>query len=144
MTEVDPNGTNQHEAGAKLDAGKVRVGLVLGSFPRALWKVCEVGTFGAAKYTDDGWLEVDNGEARYADAGLRHYLKSCMGESHDPDSGLEHLAHEAWNALARLELASLKAEENERGGGVTTEEQKRFQGGVVKPPEVLGDEVSGD
>lgn len=110
MTESDPHGTNQHSPGAKLDAGKVRVGLVLGNFSRALWEVCRVGTFGANKYTDNGWLEVPDGKARYTDAGLRHYLKACMGESHDQDSGIAHLAHEAWNTLARLELALRQAE----------------------------------
>ena len=123
MTESDPHGTDQHSAGAKLDAGKIRVGLVLGNFPRALWKVSEVGTFGAAKYTDNGWLEVPDAEARYTDAQLRHYLKACMGESHDPDSGLEHLAHEAWNVLARLELELRRLEKPEPGFAELTPEQ---------------------
>jgi hypothetical protein len=102
--ELDPTGIDQHTAGAKLDAGKVRPDLVLGGFARALWEVSRVGTFGSMKYTDNGWMLVANGEARYADAGMRHYLKKHMGETHDPDSDLHHLAHEAWNALAKLDL----------------------------------------
>lgn len=102
--DQDPDGLGANEAGAKLDFGKPRIGLVLGSFCRALWKVAEVGTFGANKYTDNGWLEVENGQARYEDAQLRHWLKKSMGEELDPESGLDHLAHEAWNALAKLEL----------------------------------------
>lgn len=94
----------QHEPGAKLDAGKPRPGLVLGGFARALLEVSKVGTFGAAKYTDDGWTEVPNGEARYEDAGLRHWLMSRAGQECDDESELLHLAHEAWNALARLDL----------------------------------------
>jgi hypothetical protein len=102
-TERDPNGTSPHAPGAKLDAGKVRVGLVFRGFARALLKVCEVGTFGARKYTEDGWLSVPQGIDRYDDAKGRHLLKGYI-EPVDPDSQIEHLAHEAWNCLARLEL----------------------------------------
>lgn len=104
LDEKAPDGLDQHEAGAKLDAGKPRLTLVLGGFARALWAVGEVGTFGAKKYTDNGWMEVQNGIERYSDAGLRHFLKLMMGEEKDSDSELDHLAHEAWNALAKLEL----------------------------------------
>lgn len=95
---------DQHAPGAKLDTGKIRPGLVLGGFARALKGVSEVGTFGAAKYTDNGWTEVPNGEARYEDAQLRHWLDSKAGIPTDPESHLIHLKHEAWNALARLDL----------------------------------------
>ena len=104
MIETDPNGIGQHEAGAKLDAGKIRPGLVLGAFSRALWEVSRVGTYGATKYSDNGWLSVPNGRDRYEDAQLRHWLKKCMGEEVDADTDIDHLAHEAWNALAKLEL----------------------------------------
>lgn len=102
--EADPTGRDAHTPGAKLDAGKIRAGLVLGAFPHALRKVCEVGTYGANKYTDNGWLSVPNGHARYTDAMLRHYLSEVGGERCDKDTGIEHAAHLAWNALARLEL----------------------------------------
>ena len=102
--ERDPSGKDQHQSGAKLDGGKIRPGLVLGGFARALWAVSEIGTFGAAKYTDNGWMEVPNGQARYDDAGMRHWLKDKMGQQIDPDSEKTHLAHEAWNALAKLDL----------------------------------------
>lgn len=102
--EADPTGRDQHQPGAKVDAGKPRPGLVLGAFSGALLEVTKVGTFGAKKYTDNGWLSVPDGFRRYEDAQLRHALYRHSGESHDPDSGLLHLAHEAWNALAKLEL----------------------------------------
>lgn len=104
MTELDPNGIGQHELGAKLDAGKHMGGRLLGLFAHALTAVSEVGTFGANKYTEGGWQYVEDGIKRYEDAQMRHYLKRHMGESHDPDSGMLHAAHEAWNALAKLEL----------------------------------------
>jgi hypothetical protein len=102
--EKDPNGIDAHSPGAKLDAGKPMVSLVLGGFARALMEVAKVGTFGAKKYTPNGWMSVPNGIERYSDARSRHMLYEAMGETHDPDSNLLHAAHEAWNALARLEL----------------------------------------
>ena len=102
--EATPDGLGQHEPGAKLDAGKNRLGLVLGDFANALWSVGEVGTFGANKYTDSGWMSVENAQSRYMDALFRHILKYKMGEKVDSDSGLPHLAHAAWNILALIEL----------------------------------------
>lgn len=104
MTESDPTGRSANEPGAKLDHGKPRVDLVLGAFAGALLEVAKVGTFGAAKYTDNGWREVPDGIERYNNAELRHYLAHRMGELNDPDSGLSHSAHRAWNALAILQL----------------------------------------
>jgi len=101
---LDPNGLSQHELGAKLDANKPRVSLVLSGFARALWAISEVGTYGAVKYTDKGWESVPNGQERYEDAEFRHTLKRWMGEDIDQESELNHMAHEAWNALAKLEL----------------------------------------
>ena len=110
MNEHDPTGRDAHAPGAKLDAGKVRPALIIESMPRALWAVAEVGTFGANKYSENGWIGVPRGQERYADAGYRHILKRAMGEVIDPDSEKLHLAHEAWNALAKLELF-LRAQE---------------------------------
>lgn len=103
--EADPNGKKPNEAGAKLDAGKNRLGLVLCGFARALQEVGRVGTYGANKYSDDGWMEVPDGARRYTDAMLRHLMSEATGEELDEDTGLRHAAHAAWNALARLDLA---------------------------------------
>jgi len=35
---------------------------------------------------------------------MRHKVKHESGELNDPDTGHLHLAHAAWNAIARLEL----------------------------------------
>lgn len=122
--ETDPLGKGQHESGAKLDAGKNRLGLVLGGFPRALAEVGKVGTYGANKYSDNGWMEVPNGEARYSDAMLRHVFKRFEGEIRDEDTGISHLAHAAWNALATLELALRRSSE-------TAERMMREAGAVA-------------
>lgn len=109
MLESDPYGTPPNQPGAKLDNGKLRLGLVLGSFAHALLAVGAVGTYGAAKYTDNGWVEVPNGIERYTDALYRHLLAEATGEAIDPKSGLLHSAHVAWNALAVLELKLRKS-----------------------------------
>lgn len=108
--ETDPNGIDSSAPGAKLDKGKLRASLVLSGFTKALTEVCKIGTYGADKYSPNGWKFVSDGITRYEDAQLRHALKRWEGEIIDPDSGLHHAAHEAWNVLARLELA-LREEE---------------------------------
>ncbi len=103
-SEQDPSGLLAGQPGAKLDAGKTMAAQILSQFPRALMGVAEVGTFGARKYCLGGWQYVNDGFSRYEDAQFRHFFKRNMGEKVDPDSNLDHLKHEAWNALAKLEL----------------------------------------
>jgi hypothetical protein len=99
--ELDPNNLSPHEPGAKLDLGKPDCALVFDNFNLALLEVAKVGTFGALKYTPNGWRQVTNGHSRYRSAAYRHLL---AGQFRDLDSGLPHLAHTAWNALAALQL----------------------------------------
>ncbi len=113
FTHSTPDGKDQHEPGAKLDAGKVRAGLVLGGFSRALLEVSKVGTYGANLYSPYGWTKVENGKERYTDAMLRHFLRETAGEIKDPESNLPHAAHLAWNALARLDIMIRKGEFDE-------------------------------
>ena len=101
--EIDPQGLKRGEPGAKFDAGKVRPSLILNAMPLAILAVSEVGTYGANKYSENGWKNVDNGIARYTDAMDRHRIKEGL-EVFDEDSNLRHAAQVAWNALARLEL----------------------------------------
>tara|TARA_R110000782_G_scaffold264222_1_gene357299 strand:+ start:4573 stop:4911 length:339 start_codon:yes stop_codon:yes gene_type:complete len=108
-TEKDPNGISQHAPGAKLDLGKPQVGLMMEGFARALLEVSKVTTYGADKYTPHGWKSVPGGISRYDDAKGRHLLKSYIEEI-DEETKLLHLAQEAWNALAKLELTLLKKE----------------------------------
>ena len=109
--ELDPNGLSPHIPGAKLDASKPDCDLVFSGFAKALLEVAKVGTFGATKYTDNGWKSVPNGIRRYRSAAYRHLLAL---EFLDKDSNLPHLAHAAWNCLAVLELLmNMEYPENE-------------------------------
>ncbi len=105
--ESDPNGVPANAPGAKLDAGKNLVWLMLEGFPRALEEVAQVTTEGAKKYTPHGWATVPNGVDRYMQGMGRHLLQVAKGEVWDNGSGgigRMHLAQVCWNALAALEL----------------------------------------
>lgn len=99
-TQPDKDPTGIPPGGLKYDAGKVQAGVLI-DFRNALMEVAKVGTFGAEKYARDSWRQVENGEQRYTDALWRHLLAA---DEKDLESGLDHLAHLAWNILAVLEL----------------------------------------
>ena len=102
--EIDPTGRDMHDPGAKGDYGKTDPELIMRGFARALDAVAQVATYGAKKYTRDGWESVPDGQRRYTSAMYRHLLAEHQGTSKDADTKLLHAAHTAWNALARLEL----------------------------------------
>ena len=70
-------------------------------FPNAIAEVAHVSEFGAIKYDWGNWQFVNDGVNRYTEALGRHLLSE---EAIDAESGLQHAAHAAWNAMARLEL----------------------------------------
>ena len=74
----------------KFDTGKLRYSLIPTETTTAL---AEVLTYGANKYAPNNWQLVDNGEVRYMDALFRHLEAFRSGETHDPESGIHHLAH---------------------------------------------------
>ena len=78
------------EVGMKFDNDKLLYSLIPTSATKAL---AEVLTYGAKKYAPNNWQLVDNGEVRYMDALFRHLEAFRSGETHDPESGLHHLAH---------------------------------------------------
>lgn len=71
-------------------------------------EVVKVFTFGAKKYGPNRWQNLENGYDRYKAALFRHIVAYEEGEVKDPESGIHHLAHAAWNALAMLYLAMKK------------------------------------
>lgn len=99
-----------HVPGAKDDKAKPMAGVLL-DFSRALQIVVDVGTHGAKKYTRLGWATVPEGSQRYTDAMMRHLLAMDVDpDGLDKETGLPHLAHVAWNALAVLELQARRKE----------------------------------
>lgn len=95
--------------GIKHDGEKIRMDLL--PF-EALEAVAEVLTFGARKYSDNGWQTIENGDARYRAAMLRHLAARERGEARDAESGLLHAAHVATNALFILWFELQKEKEN--------------------------------
>ena len=73
----------------KFDTGKLRYSLIPPEMTKAL---AEVLTYGAKKYKPNNWQKVDD-PSRYMDAMFRHIEAFRNGETHDPESGLHHLAH---------------------------------------------------
>lgn len=85
--------------GTKHDGGKERWHLLPW---RALREVAKVMTMGAMKYGEYNWKEGIK-SSRYFDALMRHNVSRLLGETTDPESKLDHLAHVAANALMDLE-----------------------------------------
>lgn len=84
------------EVGQKHDEGKPQYHLLP---PKALEDVIKVLTYGAKKYSPEGWRNVSNGRERYFDAANRHLWAWKAGEELDPESGLPHLAHAMANLM---------------------------------------------
>jgi len=103
-TGTDSSTSEHTAAGVKHDSGKQLTGILYEDFPHALSGIADVATFGARKYTRNGWRTVPDGLQRYTDAMHRHLLAAAKGEVCDPESGLLHMYHVAWNALAITEL----------------------------------------
>lgn len=60
------------------------------------------GTWGVTKYTPFGFLDVENGEERYREAGGRHLMAWLCGENTDEENGANHLDCWIWNILAEI------------------------------------------
>lgn len=91
--------------GVKLDDGKNNLSLVFDGFAKALQEVGWIGTFGAKKYTPNGWQTVKDAEQRYRAGLLRHYMAIADNIELDSESGRLHYAHLAWNALALCQMS---------------------------------------
>jgi hypothetical protein len=108
LVELDPQGLNPKQAGAKLDSGKVdTLRGAIQYFPRALSAVAHVSELGAKKYSWMGWRTVPDGIRRYGAALARHLIYEH--DARDTGAGglgpdVLHAAQVAWNSLARLEL----------------------------------------
>lgn len=91
--------------GKKYDSNKPMTGTVLRVFPQAMNAIGACIRFGTTKYPDpNNWKKNTNALVRYNDSLVRHLTKHFLGKELDEETGLPHLAHVAWNALAILEL----------------------------------------
>lgn len=92
----DPNGIAQNQPGAKNDYGKTRWCLLPW---RVIEGIAKVMTFGAAKYSANGWKAVPDAKDRYFSALMRHWRLMQDGLYLDDESGLPHWAHFCCNAV---------------------------------------------
>jgi len=67
-----------------------------------LTEVVKVLTFGAYNYGDRNW-EAGFSWSRCIGSTFRHFIKWCLGEDKDDESGLNHLAHTIANLLFLLQ-----------------------------------------
>ena len=81
--------------GDKHDKGKLRLELIP---PEAIEMLGEIYTYGAQKYGEGNWTKGFQ-PGRLIAAARRHDIALAKGEINDPDSGLPHAAHAAWNYL---------------------------------------------
>jgi hypothetical protein len=85
--------------GKKFDTGKNRLDLL----PlKAIQEIGKCVTYGQVKYGDNNW-RTGMAWSRLIGASMRHLFSWCTGETYDPESGINHLAHAATNILFLLE-----------------------------------------
>lgn len=88
--------------GKKYDQGKLRWDLL----PLTLIEdIVKIYTFGAQKYGENNWQKLKDGYNRYKAAMFRHLMEFEKGHVNDNESGLNHLAHMCWNAIAMMYMA---------------------------------------
>lgn len=64
--------------------------------------IVKVYTAGSKKYGDNNWQHLKDGYQRYKAAMFRHLLEYEKGNKIDEETGCQHLAQVAWNAIAML------------------------------------------
>lgn len=86
---------------ARFNEGKVRHDLIP---PVALDEIAKVYTYGTKKYSDDNWWKAFRWRKDTYGCIQRHLNKWLRGEQRDDESGIHHLAHVCWNAIALQEF----------------------------------------
>ena len=95
--------------GIKFDEDKPDYSLIP---PNALDDVAKVLTIGAKKYDRHNWKKLDNINNRYFAAASRHMWAWLRGETHDPETGLHHMAHALCCLFFILEFYYLQKEKD--------------------------------
>jgi hypothetical protein len=84
--------------------------------PLALMRVGEVAGFGASKYSTFNYLKGFAWSLSF-NALMRHSLAMWNGEDIDPESGLPHAAHIAWQGLCLTSFYERKLGTDDRYKG---------------------------
>ena len=96
--------------GGKYDDGKPRWALLP---PGPLEEVARVYTFGATKYEADNWRKGMLWSRTFS-AIMRHCWAFWRGETHDPETGLHHMAHACFGCLTLIEYTNKKTKTDDR------------------------------
>lgn len=99
------------KTGVKYDNGKPRTDLLP---PRTLLEVAKVLSFGAQKYDPNNWKKVEDLQARYTAAALRHLMDHMVDpDAVDAESGIDTLAHAICCLMFKLEDKLEKASKSQ-------------------------------
>jgi len=101
---------NSLTEGAKFDTGNTRYDLI---DAYSLEQLALIYTFGAQKYEDENWRKGISWKRVFA-ATMRHLWSFWKGEELDPESGLPHLAHAAWNIFSLINYSKYRREFDDR------------------------------
>ncbi len=80
----------------------------------AMEQIAKVYTYGTIKYDDDNWWKGLSWKKNVLGCVFRHTWAWIRGEKFDPESGLHHLAHAAWNCMALMEYEKHKIGRDDR------------------------------
>lgn len=106
------------ELGKRYNQGKAPMSMVIEA-RYALEGLSQVLAFGAEKYARGNWHKGLK-HTEIADSLLRHLSAYLAGEDNDPESGLPHVDHIQFNAMALAEMYRTHPELDDR-----SEELKR-------------------
>lgn len=105
MADIQEGGYTQ-----KQDKGKAPFHLL---DPYALEQLTRVLEFGAKKYSPNGWREGVDWN-RTISAIYRHLTAFQSGQTHDPETGLNHMAHVMCNAMFLVNWEKTHPEKDDR------------------------------
>lgn len=96
--------------GVKYDNGKPQWSLLPAE---ALEEVVKVYTFGAKKYAPNNWRKGMLWSRTFS-AIMRHCWAYWGGETNDPETGLNHMAHAAFGCLTLIEYTKKNTPQDDR------------------------------
>jgi len=121
--EIIKGNVKTSSEGVKFDQGKNRYDLIPGY---ALNELAKIYTYGTKKYDDNNWRKGMKW-GRIFGAMMRHAWAFWRGESLDPESGLHHLAHAAWQCFTLIEYEKTKPELDDRFPDIGRNTDKYFK-----------------